>query len=167
MRHRRTFLTLLLSCGAPAFALLMWRLSPFYGQATYDTDFLLYTIGLPLLPFWIMAIALRTRRRNGEWRFDTRIVQWLSVVVAAPVALMNAWWYAYYGEHVESYRGVDFALGCLTVLLPVAIPLIMILGLALAAETARHAQALERQKNEWIAASMPVPPGATDLGHDD
>lgn len=129
---RRTS-ALILTWGAPMFALAMWRISPHYGESL-DPPFLLYVFVVPLVPFWILAGALRMRTANGTWRYREMHVRWTGATAAALIAGTNLWWYVEYGADHYDGGGVNFALGCLALLLPVLVACVIAVGLSLAAE---------------------------------
>jgi hypothetical protein len=115
----------MLAVGAPVFGFAIWVLLA-SGPAHVIT-----VIAIAVLPFWILAIAIRARHRNGTWRFGGRDIHALAAVVAALIAIPAVWWFV-----DRSPSSTNCVLGCLVVLVPVSLPFILAFGLALAAESA-------------------------------
>ena len=122
--------------GAPVFALLIWRISPYSSEHSLDPVFLLHAVAFPLLTLWILAGALRLRMRDGTFRFAERPVRVTAVIAAALVASANLWWFAEYGGDRYRGAGVNFALGCFLVFLPVMLIVLLALGLSASAQPA-------------------------------
>jgi hypothetical protein len=124
----------MLALGAPVFGFGIWALlaSGFSGLAH-----LIAIIAIAVLPFWILAIAIRARHRSGTWRFGGRDIQALAAVLAALIAIPAVWWFVAAGGD-RSPSSTNCVLGCLLVFVPISLPFILVFGLALAAESAEE-----------------------------
>ena len=98
---------------------------------------LIYTVAVPIVPFVTLAVAVRRRRTDGTWRYRLREIHLLTLIVATLILFPYVWWWFEYGSDHYDGGGVNFALGCLLGLIPITLPFVLILGLALAKESAR------------------------------
>jgi hypothetical protein len=95
---------------------------------------LIYSVLVPVLPFWVLAVAECARRRDGAWRYSRLAIRTLGSGIAASILAPYIWWFVEYGGD-RIGPGVNYTLGCLFVLLPVLMPFVLVLGLGLAAES--------------------------------
>ena len=140
----------ILTAAGPLLALLIWALSRYSLDSLAPTD-VLYGLVLPVLPFLVLAFSVRSRRRDGSWRYRKSEIRTLSLIVAALISLPHVWLYLEYG--LGNGRGVNIALGCFFVLVPILLPFILILGLALAAESSLQQAPAEDDPRQTSSAS--------------
>jgi hypothetical protein len=97
---------------------------------------LLYTVVAPVGAFSTLAMAVRRRRSDGTWLYRLRHIGSLALMVGVLIVAPYVWWWSEYGGDHYDGGGVNFALGCSVTAVPILLPFVLIVGLALAKESA-------------------------------
>jgi hypothetical protein len=129
----RTRLSIALALFGTIFGAILWRLSPVH-DLPFGTQSILFGFVVPVLPFYVLAFAARSRRRDGDWRFIRLSLLILAALIAVMVAVPNVWWYFTYGAAHYRGGGVHRLLAVLFALVPAAVPFVLFLGLMLSRE---------------------------------
>ena len=132
--ERRTRYALFLALSGPLLALFIHTVGP-RPDNVFSPSALLYGLVVPIVPFVVLSIAVRRRRQGDGWRYRVSDIRTLGFGIASLILLPYVWWWFEYGRPNHESGGVNYALGCIIGLVPILLPFILVLGLALAAES--------------------------------
>ncbi len=89
------------------------------------------------MSFVTLAWAACRRSSDRRWQYDLGSIRSLAFAIGALIVLPYAWWWFDYGGDNYHGGGANLALGCLIMPIPVVVAVALILGLALAKESAQ------------------------------